>query len=91
MQSHKCLQSSCTHCLADVEGKTAAAWGAAYALGLLVGGRVLTGSVGVIRGPLGAYAISTVLVRTAPLKRIRFHARKLHAIFQLDAAHLLKK
>ena len=50
--------------LASLEGKTAAAWGAAYAVGIILGGRLLAPSVapafgiGALSGPLGAYTVS---------------------------------
>jgi len=53
--------------LADVEGKTVAAWGAAYALGVLLGGRLLSRTAGLLSGPLGAYAASAVLACLACL------------------------
>ena len=52
--------------LASLEGKTAAAWGAAFAGGMLVGGKLLSRGAGAfLGGPLGAYTLSAGLAALA--------------------------
>ena len=52
--------------LASLEGKTAAAWGAAYAGGMVVGGWLLSrGSDAFLGGPIGAYTVSAGLAVVA--------------------------